>query len=110
MKRKSTVGWAGVTLAVVAAQAGAQAAADQQEQGSGAETVSTLSPIVVKGQTLQTQLPVGSTVTTRQMLDERAIDSWEDFSKRGEPGVNFNRLNNSVKKIGRASCRERVCQ
>src|SRR3546814_12565069 len=96
MKRKSTVWWAGVTLAVVAAQAGAQAAADQQEQGSGAETVSTLSPIVVKGQTLQTQLPVGSTVTTRQMLDDRAIDSWEDFSKSGEPRVTFNRLNKTV--------------
>lgn len=58
--------------------------------------VHTLAPLRVQGQRLETSLPEGSTITTRSQLDERGIESWEDFAKRGEPGVNFNRSNNSI--------------
>lgn len=61
-----------------------------------APVISTLEPVRVQGEQLLTSLPAGTTITTRLMLDERAIDSWEDFSQRGEPGVNFNRENQSV--------------
>ncbi|MBV6305115.1 TonB-dependent hemoglobin/transferrin/lactoferrin family receptor [Candidimonas humi] len=61
-----------------------------------AVAVPSLAPVTVQGQVLQTALPEGATVTTRAQLDDRSIDSWEDLSRRGEPGVNFNRQNNSV--------------
>lgn len=61
-----------------------------------APAISTLEPIRVQGEQLLTGLPAGTTITTRLMLGERAIDSWEDFSQRGEPGLNFNRQNQSV--------------
>lgn len=102
MKRNTTAWWVGVAAAVLAASAGAQTTggasqdATPAKQATGLENVSTLSPIVVQGQRVQTELPIGSTVITRAQLDERAIDNWEDFSKRGDPGVNFSRQTNSV--------------
>src|SRR5690606_28789015 len=94
---KSSIWWGGVVLAVAASQAGAQQNApflNTREQ-PGAD-VHTLAPLRVQGDSLLADLPEGTTITTRQQLDQRAIESWEDFSKRGEPGVNFNTQNNSV--------------
>ncbi|MFT0531701.1 TonB-dependent hemoglobin/transferrin/lactoferrin family receptor [Castellaniella hirudinis] len=58
--------------------------------------VSSLSAIVVEGQSAPAERPAGTTVTTRAQLDERAVGGWEDFSSRGDPAVNFSRQNNSV--------------
>lgn len=97
MKRKATAWWVGVAVALLAAQSGAQTATGAgQEQGAGTEAITTLAPVVVTGQVIQTELPEGTTVTTRQTLDERAVNSWDDFSNRVAPGVNFSRQNNSV--------------
>ncbi|MGB3289110.1 MAG: TonB-dependent hemoglobin/transferrin/lactoferrin family receptor [Burkholderiaceae bacterium] len=55
-----------------------------------------MAPLKVQGQRLEETLPEGSHIITRQQLDERSIESWEDFAKRGDPGVNINPQNNSV--------------
>lgn len=99
MRMRSRRWWGGVFMAAVAAQAGAQEkAAGVAAAGAGTDiaSVHALAPLRVQGQQLGTELPEGSTVITREQLDERAIGNWEDFAKRGEPGVNFNRSNNSV--------------
>ncbi len=94
---KSSIWWGGVFLAVTAAQASAQQSAQSLNTADrAAGEVQVLSPLQVQGQSLLADLPEGTTITTRQQLDQRAIESWEDFSKRGEPGVNFNTQNNSV--------------
>lgn len=96
--------------AVLSASAGAQAATggmasrgavpvttnNSAVDADGLAGISTLAPIVVQGQSVQTELPPGSSIVTRAELDERAIDSWEDFSRRGDPGVEFSRQTNSV--------------
>lgn len=100
---------AGIVVAVLAASVKAQAApatnastdinpqdTTRSTQTASLANVSTLSVIVVKGQNVLTALPIGSTVVTRTELEERAIDNWEDFSKRGDPGVSFSRESNSV--------------
>lgn len=93
--------WGGVFMAVVAVHVSAQEKNITSDGGSavaasGTAATRTLAPLRVQGQQLETALPEGSTITTREQLDDRSIDSWEDFAKRGEPGVNFNRTNNSV--------------
>lgn len=91
MTTRSLVWWGGVFMAVAAAQAGAQ-----EKPATAESAVQTLTPLRVQGRKLETGLPEGSTITTRQQIDERAIESWEDFAKRGEPGVNFSTESNSV--------------
>ena len=86
---------------MLATQTAAQTAEQGVTQGvssrsEDAPAVTLLNPIQVTGQKLPVGLPEGSTITTREQLDRRSINSWEDFSKRGEPSVNFNRQNNSV--------------
>lgn len=91
----------GAIMAVVAAQVGAQ---EKKAVISPAATViaadkhsvPTLAPLKVQGQVLEKTLPEGATIITREQLVERGIQDWEDFAKRGEPGVNFNRTNNSI--------------
>lgn len=98
MIKKSSMWWGGAFMALLAAQAGAQqnAVVKDADTGSGQQAVPVLSPLRVEGQLLETALPEGSTITTRQELDERSINSWEDFAKRGEPGVNFNAATKSI--------------
>ena len=92
------VWWGGLFLAAVAAQAGAQggAATDPWGTEQGELAIQTLAPLRVQGETLASELPAGATITTRRQLDERSINSWEDFAKRAEPGVNFSTASNSV--------------
>lgn len=92
MMTRSQRWWGGVFLVVAVAQAGAQEKSDMTESAS----VPTLTPLRVQGQASTPELPEGAVVITREQMDERAIESWEDFAKRGEPGVNFSRENNSV--------------
>ncbi|MCC2595047.1 TonB-dependent hemoglobin/transferrin/lactoferrin family receptor [Pusillimonas sp. MFBS29] len=94
MRKSTAAWWSGAFLAVVAAQAVAQSAAPATNSKDD-QPVQALTPVLVQGQ-VASELPEGSTVTTRRQLDERAIESWEDFSRRGEPGVNFSTANNSV--------------
>ncbi|OWT56774.1 TonB-dependent hemoglobin/transferrin/lactoferrin family receptor [Candidimonas nitroreducens] len=94
---KSTVWCSGALLMVLATPGVAQVAAQAQgPQAGDAAAVPSLAPVTVQGQALQTALPDGATITTRAQLDDRSINSWDDLSQRGEPGVNFNRQNNSV--------------
>jgi hemoglobin/transferrin/lactoferrin receptor protein len=94
MKTQSHVWRAGVFLAFAAGSATAQDAAGAPR--AGGPDVQALPAVQVKGQRLQEALPEGATVTHREALVERSIESWDDFGKRGEPGVNFNRQNNSI--------------
>lgn len=98
MMGKSLVWWGGVFLAVAVTQAGAQENRGTNTQMPAADdpAIQTLSPLRIQGQRLEEALPEGSVVITRRQLDERAIESWDDFSKRGEPGVNINPQNNSI--------------
>lgn len=94
---------AGLCLVFIAGHASAQTAdlpaqraGDSQAASSTAPSaITTLSPLLVQGQ-LQTELPPGATMTTRSQLDDRSIESWEDFARRGEPGVNYSRDSESV--------------
>lgn len=88
---KTIFWWSGVFMAVAAAQVAAQTGGAGTPGG-----IQELSPLVVQGQRLETELPEGSSIVTRQELDDRSINSWEDFSKRAEPGVNFNANTKSV--------------
>lgn len=101
MTTRSQRWWGGVFMAVVAAQAGAQEKNEVigtalNANAANSTSVPTLAPLRVQGQEPETMLPEGATITTRQQLVERGIQDWEDFAKRGEPGVNFNRNNNSI--------------
>ncbi|CAM5213131.1 Heme/hemopexin utilization protein C [Castellaniella defragrans] len=51
---------------------------------------------MVQGQAAARDLPAGSTTTTRTQLDERSIESWEDFANRGDPAVNLSQQTHSV--------------
>lgn len=42
------------------------------------------------------RVPEGSTRLTRTQLDERSIEDWEDFARRGNAAVNFSRGSDSV--------------
>lgn len=91
---KSIVWWGGVFAALVAVQAGAQEVSASSTATEAA--VPSLAPLRVQGQKLEETLPEGSTITTRQQLDERSINSWEDFSNRAEPGVNYSSFTKSI--------------
>src|SRR5690606_31249901 len=41
-------------------------------------------------------LPAGSTRITRSQLEDRAIDDWDDFARRGDAAVNYSRGTDSV--------------
>lgn len=60
------------------------------------QNVTTLGTVTVHGEPLQTALPPGSTVTDRLELQKLSVNDWSDFSRRAEPGVNFNRHNKSI--------------
>lgn len=66
-----------------------------QTEGSDAKVV-TLEGIEVRGQFSLSELPSGSTSTTHSQLQASSIHDWTDFSRRAEPGVNFNRRNKSI--------------
>lgn len=87
MKRTSGV-LGGALLTVVSATTLAQQVSDQA-------AVSQLGVIEVQGDALA-PLPEGSTRVTRTELDDRSIESWEDFGRRGSAAVNFNRGSDSV--------------
>lgn len=86
MIRKSGV-WGGALVALVSAGTQAQTAADA--------AVPSLSVIEIQGHVAD-QLPEGSTRLTRDELDARGIEDWEDLARRGEAGVSFNRGTDSV--------------
>lgn len=86
---KGTSGaWGGALLALIST------AANAQSTGAGAP-VPSLSVIEVQGQVAE-QLPDGSVRLSREQLDERAIEDWDDMSRRGPAGVNFSRGTDSV--------------
>src|SRR5690625_1460396 len=58
--------------------------------------VSQLDGITVHGQLQALDWHTGSSTLNHHDLQQRSITNWTDFSKRGEPGVNFNRQNKSV--------------
>src|SRR5690554_1052146 len=87
MKKSSGV-WSGTLLALLSATAQGQAA-------DGAASVPSLSVIEVQGQVAE-QLPEGSTRVSRTQLEERAIEDWDDFARRGNAGINFSRGTDSV--------------
>ena len=93
MKRSSGA-WGGAVLAVAAITAQAQTGGDTQAT-TGSNPVPSLGVIEVQGHVAET-LPQGSTRVTRTQLDDRAIDNWEDFSRRGSAGVHFSRETDSV--------------
>lgn len=92
MNKGSTAPYLGLVAAMLCASVAASAA----EPAAPAPEVSPLPPIVVQGRPGTDDLPVGTTATTRAQLDERSIDSWEDFASRGDPAVNFSQQSNSV--------------
>ena len=57
--------------------------------------VQSLSVIEVQGHVAE-QLPAGSSRVTRKALDDKQIDDWDDFSRRGDAGVQFSRGTDSV--------------
>jgi len=83
----------------ILAASGITSPAAGQGQDAGQITtagVTVLDGITVKGDTLATALPPGSTVVNSHQLRARNITDWTDFSRRGDPAVNFNRNNNSI--------------
>lgn len=85
--------WTGVLLALTVTQANAEPPAIPSATHP---VVPRLSTVTVQGAALATELPEGSTVLMREQLQERSISNWEDFGKRGNPGVTFNRQSNSI--------------
>ena len=90
MARSTPIGM-GLCLALVAPVGLAQTQSDPQ----ASPEVQTLSPLRVEGQSDEA-LPPGSSVVTKESLEQRGIDNWEDFARRGDPGVNFSRETNSI--------------
>ncbi|MGB6242641.1 MAG: TonB-dependent hemoglobin/transferrin/lactoferrin family receptor [Castellaniella sp.] len=60
-----------------------------------ATEIPVLSPLRVEGRSAPAPLQ-GAELIDRDALDQRGIDSWEDLSRRGDPGVNFSRESNSI--------------
>ncbi|MFC4296927.1 TonB-dependent hemoglobin/transferrin/lactoferrin family receptor [Castellaniella hirudinis] len=81
----------GICLALVAPVGLAQTPSGPQ----ASPEVQTLSPLRVEGQA-DGALPPGSSVIAKEALEQRGIDSWEDFARRGDPGVGFSRETNSI--------------
>lgn len=91
MKKKAAgVGmWGGAVFAALSTTVMAQS------PGAAEGPVPRLTVIEVQGDgTLQ--LPPGSESLSRTQLEDRQIDSWDDLSRRGSAGVNFNRAEDSV--------------
>jgi len=57
--------------------------------------VTQLAPVKVEGEGAVVT-PAWETSTDRKRLDDLQIRSWSDLGKRAEPGVSFNRSNNSI--------------
>lgn len=60
-----------------------------------ARSATQLSPVTVEGVRAGID-PAWQTTTDRKELDALQIRNWSDFGKRAEPGVSFNRQNNSI--------------
>ena len=54
-----------------------------------------LDPVRVEGEGSR-PAPAWQSSTDRKRLDELQVRNWSDFGRRVEPGVNFNRLTNSI--------------
>lgn len=87
MNKKSGV-MGGALLAVLSATA------HSQSVGNPAP-VHSLGVIEVQGQAVE-QLPEGSSRITRTELENRGIEDWEDFGRRGNAAVSFDRNSDSV--------------
>lgn len=83
--------WSGVLLALSVAQAAAQTASQASDS-----SIPSLATVTVQGSRLETALPEGSSVVVREQLQTRSISNWEEFGKRGNPAVTFNRQSNSI--------------
>ena len=57
--------------------------------------VTNLDPVRVEGEGSR-PAPAWQSSTDRKRLDELQVRNWSDFGRRVEPGVNFNRLTNSI--------------
>lgn len=57
--------------------------------------VTQLSPVTVEGEGA-VATPAWETRTDRKRMDDLQIKNWSDLGKRAEPGVSFNRQNNSI--------------
>ncbi|MGY6272540.1 TonB-dependent hemoglobin/transferrin/lactoferrin family receptor [Achromobacter denitrificans] len=57
--------------------------------------VTQLAPVEVEGEGASV-IPAWETSTDRKRLDDLQIRNWSDLGKRAEPGVSFNRQNNSI--------------
>lgn len=60
-----------------------------------ANAIQQLTPVTIEGETPR-QEPAWATVTTRETLDASMSRNWSDVGKRVDPGVTFNRTNNSI--------------
>ncbi|TEA78604.1 TonB-dependent hemoglobin/transferrin/lactoferrin family receptor [Allopusillimonas ginsengisoli] len=101
MTTRSQVWWGGICLAMVALPAVSQQQTSaiieaNAPQLAEAGNIHALSAVRVQGERIESELPEGASTTFRETLVERSIESWDDFSKRGEPGVNVNQRNNSI--------------
>lgn len=81
--------------------AGSDLSARQQGDGTfvvqpaGDGAVTQLAPVMVEGAAPR-QEPAWVSATTRRQLDATQSRSWSDVGKRLDPGVSFNRQNNSI--------------
>ena len=82
--------WCGGVCVTLGAPIGSVALAQNEAPFTLLETVT------VQGESVLSELPVGTTVTDHHQLQQRSINDWTDFSRRGDPSVNFNRQNNSI--------------
>ncbi|CUR79778.1 TonB-dependent hemoglobin/transferrin/lactoferrin family receptor [Achromobacter xylosoxidans] len=57
--------------------------------------VAQLAPVTVQGEGA-VAAPAWETRTDRKRMDDLQIKNWSDLGKRAEPGVSFNRQNNSI--------------
>lgn len=103
MITKSQVCWGGFFAVMLVAPASSQSLAGTSVENDAAllaaaktHKIQALPSVLVQGQQPVSDLPDGASITYRETLQERAIESWEDFGKRAEPGVNFNRQNSSI--------------
>lgn len=88
-----------LALIMTASQAGAQQQPRSQAATPPADGESVvLDTITVQGAAAGSALVAGPTTTrtTREELDNRQIQSFEELARRGEAGINFNRRTNSV--------------
>ena len=62
---------------------------------AAAQPIPALEPILVEGEALAAT-PAWTSSTSRKTLDDFQVRGWSDLGKRVEPGVGFNRQNNSI--------------